>query len=106
MAWLNLTSQAKSEDEERSCEDIVDVRNQRDEEVQTDVNVNEKEKSATKSEDTEQGTRSSILNWLNLGKTENKTEDVESFKSDDIPNDAKQESDIRSSEKSAEQNVS
>merc|ERR1711915_903635 len=50
MAWLNITSQAKNEEEERSCEDIVDVRNQRYEAVQTDVNVNEKEKSATKSE--------------------------------------------------------
>merc|ERR1711915_161615 len=71
-----------------------------------DINVDEKEKSATKNEDTEQGTRSSILNWLNLGKTENKTEDVESFKRDDIPNDTKQESDIGSNEKSAEENVS
>merc|ERR1711915_1129058 len=71
-----------------------------------DINVDEKEKSATKSEDTEQGTRSSILNWLNLGKTESKTEDVESFKRDDIPNDTKQECDIRSSEKSAEENAS
>merc|ERR1711915_341798 len=71
-----------------------------------DINVDEKEKSATKNEDTEQGTRSSILNWLNLGKTENKTEDVESFKRDDIPNDTNQESDIRSSEKSEEENVS
>merc|ERR1711915_512753 len=49
MAWLNLTTQAKNEEEERSCEDIVDVRNQRDETVQADVNVIEIEKSATKS---------------------------------------------------------